>query len=340
MINPSTNKIAVIILNWNGSDDTILCVNSLSSQSYENFDIILIDNGSDTDSLKILDTFVAESTVPITYIKNKTNLGFAGGVNTGIRYAMEREYDAVALLNNDAVADSEWLTSLAAELHQQDVAIVTGTLLHEDGKTIDSTGEIYSIWGLPFPRSRDEPAGSLPSDGLVFGATGGSTLYRISLFKEIGLFDEHFFAYYEDIDLSFRAQLAGRRVYFTPNAIAYHKQGASSKKVPGFTVYQAFKNLPLLYLKNVPAGLIAKIRPRFYAAYALFFANAVRSGNGSYAMKGFISSVRLRSYAVTERKRIQKGAKVSSDYIASILWSDLPPNQPGLRKLRKRLTGK
>src|SRR6201999_312952 len=86
----------------------------------------------------------------------------------------------------------------------------------------------------------------------VFVASGGASLYRIKMLQEIGLFDEDFFAYYEDVDLSFRAQLAGWKVAYAPRAVAYHQIGATSGHIKGFTTYQTIKNLPLLFYKNVP----------------------------------------------------------------------------------------
>ena len=106
------------------------------------------------------------------------------------------------------------------------------------------------------------------------------------MLNDIGLFDEDFFMYYEDVDLSFRAQLAGWKVRYTPKAIAYHKVGASSQKVPGFAVFNTFKNLPLVLIKNVPGRLFWTIGARFFLTYWLIFASAIRHGNGCPAFRG------------------------------------------------------
>lgn len=340
MRNPSTNKIAVVVLNWNGTEDTIACLTSLVPQTYGNFEIIVVDNGSNVQAVEELDRFIEQFHFPTTYLKNETNRGFAGGVNTGITAALKAGFDAIALLNNDAVADPEWLASLAGELTKNEVAIVTGALFHDDHETIDSTGEFYSIWGLPFPRDRNEPIDSAPAAGYIFGATGGATLYRAELFNDIGLFDEDFFAYYEDVDISFRAQLAGYRIYYTPSAIAYHKRGASTKRMPGFPVYQAFKNLPLVFIKNVPHGLLIRIGVRLFVAYWLILGKAIVVGNGLPALRGWAASLGLVTKALSERRAIQQKRKVSVDYISSVLWPDLPPHQTSLRKLRWLFTGK
>lgn len=334
-------RVAIVVLNWNGFDDTKKCIDSLLSQSHTDRQIIVVDNNSADDSVERLMRIEHKHSKEITVIANSTNKGFAGGVNTGIQYALEHDFEAVALFNNDAVADTDWLTCLVKELHRKDAAIVTGLLLHQDGKTIDSTGDYYSIWGMPFPRSRGESAKKAPESGFVFSGSGGASLYRTSLFKEVGLFDERFFMYYEDVDMSFRAQLAGHKVYYTNKAIAYHNQGASSKKVSGLTVYQTFKNIPLLFIKNAPARLLFPVGARLFVLYWLIFGNAVKNGSGTYALKGWLASIgHFWTASLWQRFAIQRNKKVPAGYIKELIYPDLPPDQTGMRKLRRKVLGK
>ena len=333
-------SVLIVVLNWNGIKDTQMCLDSLLKQTYKHFHVLVVDNGSVDNSLPKLRAIEAKND-NITVIANPKNKGFAGGVNTGISYAIEQNFDAVALFNNDAVADKEWLAELVKGLTQKDTAIVTGLLLHEDGKTIDSTGDYYSIWGMPFPRNRGDKVTEAAHSGFVFSGSGGASLYKTSLFKEIGLFDESFFAYYEDLDVSFRTQLAGHKVYFTNKAIAYHKQGATSKKIPGFTVYQTFKNVPLLFAKNVPTKLLLPIGARLLLLYTLFLGNAVRHGSGVPALRGWLASIGyFWTRSLWLRINIQRNRKVDAAYISSVILHDLPPDQTGMRKFRKLFTGK
>jgi GT2 family glycosyltransferase len=333
-------SVLIVVLNWNGADDTIKCVRSLQEQSFKDFQILVVDNGSRLDDYEKLSPL--NSAPDVTLVRNVKNLGFAGGVNTGICYAIENEFEYVALFNNDATADKEWLNNLVNGFsHNNSISAVTGLLLHQDGKTIDSTGDYYSIWGMPFPRSRNDETSTAPDSGYVFSGSGGATLYKTSLFKEIGLFDESFFAYYEDVDVSFRTQLAGHKIYYTKEAIAYHKQGATSGKIPGFTVYQTFKNLPLLYIKDVPATLLLPVGIRLFVLYWLFFGNAIKNGSGKYALKGWLASIwYFWTKSLWDRFSIQSKKTVPTSYIKSLIYPDLPPDQTGMRKLRKKLTGK
>lgn len=339
---PTTKPcIGIIVLNWNCAQDSIACANSLLAQSYQNIRIIFVDNASSDDSPVILEKF-AKQHRRADLIVNKKNLGFANGINTGIKNLLREGVEYIALLNPDAKAHKEWLQSLYSELVKDPkTGITTGCMVKKGADAIDSTGEIYTTWGLPGPRNRDEPIANAPKEsGEVFGATGGGVLYRTEMLKEIGLFDEDFFMYYEDVDISFRAQLSGWRVRYSPHAIAYHKVGASSKKVPGLAVYHTFKNLPLVFIKNMPGCLFWSIGIRFFTTYWLIFISAIRHGNGWPALKGIAASLLLQPRAYMKRLRIQKSRRVSVEYVKSIVHKGPLPNQTGLLKFRKLLTGK
>ena len=324
------NRVAIVVLNWDGAKIIGKCLDSLAKQSYKSYKIIVVDNGSTDNSKEVLVKYQNNLADKIHVIYNHKNSGFAGGVNIGIKYATANNFDAVALFNNDATADEGWLFALVNILsNHEDVGISTGLLLHDDRKTIDSTGDWYSVWGLAFPRSRDKEASNAPKSGYVFGATGGASLYRIEMLKDVGLFDEDFFAYYEDVDLSFRAQLKGWKVYYTKDAIAYHKRGVTSSRIKGFDKYQMFKNLPMLFVKNVPKGLLFKIGLRFKLIYFLMFVNVLFGGSFVPAAKGMFMSAYLFPSSIAKRINIQRNSKVDKEYIYSIIWKELPPTQRG-----------
>lgn len=335
------NRVAIVVVNYKGIEDTINCLESLEKQTFKNFKIIAVENGSGEASVKEFKRLEKKYGNNLITLYNDTNTGFTGGVNTGIRWALENNYDGIALFNNDAVAKPNWLDELVKAHEKQKSGITTGLLLHEHGHTIDSTGDWYSTWGLPFPRNRNEPTKNAPGAEFVFSASGGASLYKAALFRDIGLFDEVLFAYYEDIDISFRAQLAGWKIYYTPAAVAYHKQGATTNRMPsGFAVMQTFKNLPVVFLKNVPKELILSTGIRFCFAYILMLGNAVKNGNGKAALRGWGRSIALVPHALKRRRHTQKAKKVSVSYIKKMLWPDLPPDQTGIRRLRKLFTGK
>lgn len=341
MSTKSIESVLIIVLNYGGFEDTKTALLSLTQQTYKKFSILVVNNSPGNDSTSI-NALVSEMTDTNTEaVHNTHNLGFAGGVNVGIERAIKKNIDAVFLLNNDATCEKDWLKNAVKTMNDTQASVVTGLLLNERGEKIDSSGEQYSIWGMPFPRSRNEQVSKSPVDGYTFGATGGASLYKTSLFKKIGLFDEKFFAYYEDVDVCFRAQLSGHSVYFTNSSVAYHKRGATSKKIPGFTVYQTFKNIPLLFFKNIPARLVIPVGIRLFFLYTLMFGKAIKNGTGAHAIKGWLASIGLFwTDSLWKRIAIQKRKTVPGSKIKELLWSDLPPEQNGMRKLRKIFTGK
>ena len=322
-------RIAVVVLNWNGEEDSLNCIAALKKQTQKHT-IVAVDNASK-------DNFVAtveKRHKDIVLLTNSKNRGFSGGVNTGIEYALIEKYDFVALINNDATPDKKWLKELVAVMQDSRIGIATGKLLKTDG-TIDSTGDLYTSWGLAYPRGRNEKdSGQYDRIESVFAATGGASLYRCEMLEQIGLFDEDFFAYYEDVDLSFRAQLAGWKVVYTPKAIAHHKIGASSSKVPGFTTYMTVKNLPWLFWKNVPIQLMLKILPRFFIAHSSIILSSLFQGKFIPVFMGITVSTVFLPKKLLQRRVIQRSRKIRTPYVKEIITFDLPPNAYKLRRLR------
>jgi GT2 family glycosyltransferase len=328
----STTPPVVVIPNWNGADELAACLDSLLDQSVKAH-IIVVDNGSVDGSLALLETKYPQ----VELIKHLVNKGYAGGVNPGFLRAIELKTPYVAAFNNDAVADKNWLKQLVEHLDTHpETGAAACKLLSADGTHLDSTGDYYTTWGLPYPRGRGEAdTTKYDSQTEIFAASGGASLYRVSMLEEIGLLDEDFFAYYEDVDLSFRAQLAGWKVAYVPSSVVYHDTGTTSRRIKGFTTYQTMKNQPLVLYKNVPRRYLFTVGWRFFIAHCLFFARAVSRGQGWPALKGDAKATGYFFSKFSERERIQKTRKVSDEYIWSIMVHDLPPNAHALRKLRK-----
>ena len=334
------SKIVVVIPNWNGADNIRSCLDSLVKQTLHPH-IIMVDNGSVDNSLSI----VRKQYPSVEIIRHDRNKGYAGGVNPGFKRAIEMGYDYVAPFNNDAMADKNWLHSMVDYMEKHSgVGIVASKLLSIDGKHLDSTGDQYTVWGLPYPRGRGEAdTQRYDKDIDILGASGGSSLYRVEMLKEVGLLDEDFFAYYEDVDLSLRAQLAGWKVAYVPESLVYHQISATGRKIKGFFTQQTVKNYPWLLIKNVPGKLLWCVLPRFCLAYSLFILRAIQRGNGWWALKALGMSLWLLPKKLGERHHIQSRRKVSPEYIWSIMTHDLPPNAHNLRRLRSwwwRLTAR
>lgn len=317
-------RVLFVVLNFNGWRETIPCVESIMAQTYSDFRLMVIDNGSADESLHKLEYLKKNDKV--IFHEEPVNTGFAGGVNIGIRYALTNDYPFVVLLNNDAIITPKWLETLMNTMQKTGATSVNGLLLSGDGKKIESTGDACSIWCLPFPRQRDEKTSAACDSGFVFGGTAGASLYAAEFFQDVGLFDERFFAYFEDTDINFRAQLAGHKAYYEKTAVAYHDHNTTSKKMPGFTVYQTFKNLPMVFWKNIPTSMLLTSGVRFFAAYGLMYVRAILRGQFVIATRGMLRGLWYFPGVLADRIRIQRNKRVSTSVIRAMLYPELPPN--------------
>jgi len=338
-------RVFIVIPNWNGEKELPTALDAVLAQSFRDFTVVVVDNGSVDGSRAIIKNYQQKDS-RIQTIFNDKNYGFTGAMNPGFMAAITAKATYVAGCNNDAKPDKDWLKHLVAFLDKHpSYGTAACKLLHADGKTIDSTGDQYTVWGLPYPRGRDEPDSAIYDNQTdIFGASGGASMYRVKMLEQVGLFDQDFFAYYEDIDLSFRSQLAGWKVGFVSQSIVYHEQGTTSARVKGFTTQQYMKNVPMVLIKDVPGRLFWRVLPRLTLAYSIFFINAfVKHGHGWQATKGFCKGFILLPKKLAQRRSIQSTRKVSVDYIWSLFLHNLPPNARKLKKLRAfwwKLTGR
>ncbi|MBI1745444.1 MAG: glycosyltransferase family 2 protein [Acidobacteria bacterium] len=257
----------VVIPNWNGKHHLAECLDSLRNQAWKKFETIVVDNHSSDGSVE----FVRQHYPEITLITMDTNSGFAAAVNAGIRRAGGA---FVALLNNDTAVDARWLEALAAAISDNpDIQFFASHLVdYFDRRFVDSAGDGVDLDLGPYKIGTGEPVEKYGERRLVFGACGGGGCYRKDLFDQIGLFDEDFFAYYEDVDLSFRANWAGFRCLFVPDAIIYHKVGATAKADAEATrrfAVMTRRNLLMLIAKNYSPRMLLRHIPAILTIMSL-----------------------------------------------------------------------
>lgn len=313
-------KVFVVIPNWNGADMLENCLNSLIAQTQKH-QIIIVDNGSTDNSLDLINKYN-----DISLIKNSKNLGFTGGVNPGMQYALDNDAFAIALFNNDAVADKRWLEVLCKELkNNPKIGIATPKIMLEDKIHLDSTGDFYSVYGIPFPRGRNqEDKNQFDQKTQVFGASGGASLYRAAMLKQIGLMDDNFFAYYEDVDLSFRSQLAGWNVKYCPESVVYHGLSKTSSKMGDFTRYHSIKNFLIVYTKNMPAKLCWKYLPKFLYQFSRTTIRSIVDLKFGIYLKALSYFLIHLPEILSARHKIQSNKKVTDAYIDSVLFKTKP----------------
>jgi GT2 family glycosyltransferase len=248
-------KVAIVILNWNGQKYLEQFLPSVLSSSYSNFEVIVADNGSTDNSI----TFLETKYPAIRLIRFKENLGFAKGYNEALK---QIESDYYAVLNSDVEVRLEWLQPMI-DLLENDKAIAAcqPKILSFNNKKIfeyaGAAGGWLDKYGYPFAKGRvfdisEEDHGQYDQTEPIFWASGAALFIRAKVFHEMQGFDEYFFAHQEEIDLCWRIQLAGYKIYSCPSSVVYHVGGGTLPRGNSLKTYLNFRNNKIMLSKNLP----------------------------------------------------------------------------------------
>lgn len=221
--------ISIVILNWNGADDTLACLDSLAALTYPNFDVIVVDNGSTDDSVARLRA--CSVSYPLTLLETGRNLGYAGGNNVGTRHALEYGADFVLVLNNDTTVAPDLLERLLESAQRNpDAGVFSARIMYFDTpKTVWFDGALWnpSSLQLEWPGQGSEESALGTADHETDYASGAALFFRAEVAHQVGLLDESFFLVWEEVDWCFRARKAGWRIMVVPAAKVWHKIGVS-----------------------------------------------------------------------------------------------------------------
>jgi hypothetical protein len=224
------SKVYIIVLNWNQYALTAACIRSLLCLNYRRYHVLVVDNDSSDGSVDRLKT---DFGTRIELIVNERNLGFTGGNNAGIHYALAQGAEYIMLLNNDTIVAADFLDSLTAVLqsHPQVGFVAPKIYLLEDNQRIWAAGGNVRMWlGLVGNRGRGQSdTGQFEQLTEVDFVSGCCLLTRREVLEQIGLLNDAYFAYYEDVDWCFRARAQGYQILYVPQSIIWHAVGSSSK---------------------------------------------------------------------------------------------------------------
>lgn len=318
-------KVSVIILNWNGQRYLRDCLVSVFDQTYTNYEVIFVDNGSTDGSVE----YVRSNFLRAKVITNGRNLGFAQGNNIGIQEAFrDGDVKYIATLNNDTVVETEWLTPMI-DIMEADESIgscQSKVLFFEHRDTIDNIGIIISKDGSAYNRGINERATSCATEQ-IFGVCAAAALYRRKALEEVGLFDEIFFAYMEDVDLSWRLKLKGWSAVMVPTSIVYHVHSASAPS-SRFKLFFIHRNIIFVLVKNLPLRYIPLFPVNFFSTRLRFRktkqarVRAFTKDIGLFRVAlviawSWIASLRYLLRLIKRRRFIQKNKKVTRKEILS-----------------------
>lgn len=306
--------ICIIILNWNGKHHLSECLTSVLKQTYKEYEVIVVDNGS-TDGSQ---DYIRSNYPSVSLISNDQNFGFCKGNNIGI-VAAKGEY--IVLLNNDTIVETDWLEQLHdCMLSDPRLGFCASKLLsYSDRNLLDAAGDGFSICGAGYKRGYLEEAAEYDKEEYIFGACAGAAIYKKEMLDKIGLLDEDFFVAYEDSDLSFRAQLAGYKCKYASQAKVYHKINSTLGKLSDFYVFYGHRNVEYAYFKNIPGRLLIRTIFPHIAYDILAFMYFIKKGKGLAFIKAKVDFIRNFKKVMAKRREIQSMKCVDDSYIWDIL---------------------
>ena len=281
-------SVHIVVLNWNGKSDTVECLTNLQSVSYPNRKIVVVDNGSTDGSEEAIKAAFSD----VTFIQTGENLGYAEGNNVGIRHAMECGADFIFILNNDTITDANVVTALVAQAEKNPNAAILGPKIYfyERPDIINSAGGHIDYDTLV----RGHIGYGVKDDGTVYASvaavewvTGCAMLLRLSVLREVGLFDSNFFLVCEELDLCTRIRKRGFEILFVPEAKLWHKVSAAfDGNFSAVYCYYFFRNSLLYVWKNFPDRRFVLYRKVFRNSRE-FYHRLKRSGDADCRRKGF-----------------------------------------------------
>lgn len=309
-------RLSVVIPNWNGKHFLGACLDSLRLQSETQIEVIMVDNASSDGS----QAFVKSGYPEVKLIPLDENRGFTGACNIGLEAASG---EFVALLNNDTELDARWATEIIAAFDARPEAgiVASKMLLFDQRDRLHTAGDYFTTDGRAGNRGAWEiDRGQYDTAEYVFCACGGSAAFRRSMLAETGCLDDDFFFLLEDVDIAWRAQLAGYKVWYTPRATVYHHLSATGG---GTTAsYYDGRNSIWLIAKNMPASLLRKYWRQIVFRQICFAWTAMKAWRGAEArarLRGMAVGLATLRGALSKRRIVQLRKRVTDDQIDSML---------------------
>ena len=304
--------VSIIVVNWNGKEHLKDCFTSLKKQTYVPLELLLIDNASVDDSVE----YVKEHFPTVSVFINSENRGFGGAVNRGVEKA-KGEY--ILFLNNDLYLDERCVEKMVDMVEGEGVGAIVPKILYFDNKNrINSFGNLINYLGLACPKYIDEE--DKATREVEETACGGIFLIRKNLFEEVGGFDQEFFMYHEDHDLSWRIRLRGKKLMVNPKAVMYHKYHFS-KNPKKF--YYSEKNRLQLVLKNYRVKTLLLIFPALILVECAEFCFALTTGWFMLKIKSYFEIALLLPAILRKRKVTQSLRRVDDREITRLFVGPL-----------------
>lgn len=293
--------VSVVVVTWDGRDRLVRCLEALDRQQFRDFETLVVDNGSSDGSAEL----VAERWPAARLIVAPNNVGFAMGNNLAFDLA---KGELVATLNNDAYAEPEWLGALVVELERAPAAgaVASRIVLASGPERLDSAGIEVDRLGTAHNRLLGQPVAMAEEATVVFGASAAAALYRRAAVDRVGLFDEDFVSYYEDVDLAWRLRLAGWECRCAPAAIVRHEHSATGRTGSPLKEYLIGRNRIWSIAQSYPAPELWWWLPMIVGYDAITLAGKSALTRGSAPLRGRLAALRGLGRSIGKRRRFYR----------------------------------
>ena len=309
--------VSVIIVTWNSKNYLLTCLDHLVMQTHSDIEVVLVDNGSKDGALDGLQEKYPSLDLHIHRLSS--NLGYAVANNIGASLARGKW---IALLNSDAFPEPDWLEQLmkAIEDNPEFSFFASRQLQANQPELLDGAGDAYHVSGLAWQRYHNYPTDQVGLESEeVFGACAAAAIYTRETFLQVGGFDEDFFSYHEDVDLSFRLRLQGFRCLYVPQAKVAHVGSASTGARSDFWLYHWQRNYVWSFFQNMPSVLLWKALPAHLMANLSNVLNYARRERGRIVLKAKFDALRGIQRAFEKRRRIQSARRINDDELLRIM---------------------
>ena len=328
-------RVTVVVPNWNGGEMLVTVLRALEAQTFTGYEVIVVDNASTDGSLEHAESVLSS----FRALRLDRNTGFAAACNAGAEAARG---ELVAFLNDDAPPEPTWLQELVDCIDRHPRACCVDSKLLRIGSdgVLDGAGDALT-WALKaYRRGFGLPAdGRFEQEEQVFLAAGTACLWRAETFRALGGFAAEFFAYYEDVDLSFRAQRAGHEIWFSPAAVAWHRREERVATRRASDAHLALRNRWATIVRNAPGWWLVRKSPVIALGEVLLLGRSILAGELPHYLRAARHVIGRAPALLRERRTIAGLGELKSERVEQFVSRRMPPVSGSLDRIRRPRRG-
>jgi GT2 family glycosyltransferase len=319
---PPEPKVSIVIPNWNGREHLPMVLSSMKGQTFRDFDITVVDDGSTDDSVGYLEREWPE----VRVVRFAENMGFASAWARGVA---ESTGEYLVVINNDIEFEPSWLETLTREMDADpSIGFITTKIRFQDDRdVIYGVGHDFYVYGWCATRGlREKDVGQYDQRSETAAATGAGSMFRRAALDSAGGVDADYWMYCEDVDLGLRILLQGYRGIYLPAPVGYHVGGATMGSYLDVQRFHLWRNQLVTVAKDVPAGILWRALPKLLLFHYYQYSHERRGGTGSarLVLKAYAAFLKALPKTLAKRRRIQRARKISPAEFRSHVHSEYP----------------